>query len=200
MSRRALRPTNVGAAALVIGGLLVIAWPQHAMSVARLVIVTCAFAAGLYALAVHVPPTGWISPFKWMSPFRKEVHETRTAHRADEVTLIRGLMSGRRQRLRDGSVMPASALRLLQPLITAALDLGPDDPVDSPSVRRAVSPLTYAVLTTPPLHRPPWYRTRRPNPRAVATQVQSVLDDLSRLRGGVVQPRTASTSPARTPR
>ncbi len=69
MSERNLRPANVAAAALVIGGVLLVALPRHALSIVQLVVLTAAAATALYALAVNVPPTGWMSPFKWMSPF-----------------------------------------------------------------------------------------------------------------------------------
>jgi hypothetical protein len=184
MNERTLRPGNVAAAAVLIGAVVVIVMPQHAMSVVQLVAVTVAAACGLYALSVRVPPTGWMSPFRWMSPFDRTAAQGWQGHRSDEVDLIRSKLSGRRQRVEGGPPTPPEVLRLVQPLIRAALDLDPGDDAGLASARALVSPLTWAVLTGEALRQPPWFRTLGPNGREVAEVVHAVLDDLDRLSAG----------------
>ncbi len=84
MSERALRPGNVAAAATLIGGVLAVALPQHGMSIVQLVIVTVAVSTVVYALAVNVPTTRWMSPFKWMSPFNQAAYLRSRSGRSDE--------------------------------------------------------------------------------------------------------------------
>jgi len=181
MNPRALRPANVSAAAVLIGGVLTLALPQHAMSIFRLVILTAAASAGLYALAVNVPPTGWLSPFKWMAPFNRAVHSEGHERSLDELALIRSWLLGRRQRVGEAPPMPPSMLRILQPLVASALEVSPGDEARWLAARERVSPTTRAVLTTAPLHRPGWLRTLRGDGAAVAAVVNRVLDDLDHL-------------------
>ncbi len=184
MSERALRPGNVAAAGALIGGVLVVALPQHGMSIVQLVIVTVAVSSGVYALAVNVPSTGWISPFQWMSPFNRAAGRRRPRARSDELRSIRTKLSGWRQRIENAPPMPPATLRLLKPLIASALDLDPDDEPHQGSARGPVSPLTWAVLTSEPLQRPYWFRTLRPNEGEVTQTVHAVLDDLDRPQNG----------------
>lgn len=123
MNERTLRPGNVAAAAALLGGILLIALPQHAMSVVRLVIVTIAVGSALHVLAVHVPTTGWISPFKWMSPFSRRVGHARRRRRVGELDVLRASLGGRRQPIEGGEPLPPGTLRTLQPMIALALDL-----------------------------------------------------------------------------
>jgi hypothetical protein len=179
MNERTLRPANIAAAAIVIGGALVVMLPQHAVSIAGLVIVTIAAAAGLYALAVNAPPAWWRSPF---DVFGGD-HRPDEAHDIDR---LRSGLSGRRQRIARDTALPPGTLRLLQPLIQVALERDSIDTGDEQSVARArtrVSPLTWAVLTTEPMERPGWIRTVRPDARHVADVVHRVLDELERLAG-----------------
>lgn len=200
MNEGALRPGNVAAAAVLIGGVLATVLPQHAMSIVQLVIVTVAVSTGLYALAVHVPSAGWISPFKWMSPFGRAAYPGRRRRRSDELRSIRLKLSGRRQPIENGPPMPPVTLRLLKPLIASALDLDPSEEPPPPSARGRVSPLTWAVLTSQPLRRPRWFRTLRPNEREVTQTVHSVLDELDRLKAGASDPKgSINSSQARVP-
>ena len=194
MNGRALWPANVAAAAVLIGGVLIVALPQHALTIVQLVIVTTAVSVGVYALAVNVHPTGWISPFKWLSPFSRTAHQGRLGHRSDELDWIRAKLSGRRQHLENAPPMPPPILRQLKPLIAAALDLDLGDEPRLASARGRVSPLTFSVLTSEPLDRPSWFRMLPPNEREVAETVHRVLDDLDRLNSGNSPPATSVDS------
>jgi hypothetical protein len=123
VNERTLRPSRLAAAAALIGGILLIALPQHAMSIVRLVIVTIAVGSALYVLAVHVPTTGWISPFKWMSPFSRGSVRVRRRRRVGELDVLRSSLGGRRQPVEGGPALPPAIVRTLQPMITLALDL-----------------------------------------------------------------------------
>ena len=155
--------------------------PQYGANVLRVVIVTIAAAVALYALGVAAPRAWWTSPFERMRRGKRD------ALGADEVTAIRASLSGRRQRLRDGPLMPAEALRLLRPLILLALERQGLDMDDECAVEAApplVAPMTWAILKSDPLPWPRWHQTRRPNERDVAEVVHTVLDDLDRLASG----------------
>ena len=194
MNERALRPGNVAAAAMLIGGVIAIVLPQYAMSLVQLVIVTVAVSTALYALAVNVPSAGWISPFKWMSPFNRAAYPGRRKRRSDELRSIRSKLSGRRQPIEGSPPMPPATLRLLKPLIAVALDLDSGDEPPPTTARGRVSPLIWAVLTSEPLQRPRWFRTLRPNEREVTQTVHSVLDELDCLKSGASDPRRSVNS------
>ena len=177
MSGRALRPGDVAAAALVIGGAITLLLPQYGLSILRLVIVTAAAGSCVYALAVNVPVT-------WSSPFDRTGGPGATSSGSDEVQWLRSKLRSRRQSISNGPPIPPEILRTLQPLIRTAL--GQDDPlVADPayveSFRWALSPLTWSVLNSDPLKQPIWLRTRWPNPREVAEVVHHILDDLDGL-------------------
>jgi hypothetical protein len=185
VNERTLRPGNIAAGALVLGGVLIVVLPQHALSIVRLAIVTVAAAAGLYALAVQAPST-W-----WMSPFDRRVRRERKSHGSNEMRWIRSRLAGPRKRIDDGPSLPADAVRLLQPLIRAGLEREGLDPADESylaSARGLLSPPTWAVLTHDPLERPRWFRTLWPDERATAEIVHSVLDDIDRLADSGVNP------------
>lgn len=185
MNERTLRPGNVAAGAVVIGGALIVVLPQHARSIVQLVIVTSAAAAALYALAASVPPSGWISPFRWMSPFGREESPARGGRGRDDLALIRSRLSGWRKPIEGGPPLPPETLGLLQPLIRRELGLDgdADDEARLAPARRRVSPLTLAVLAADPRTWPSWFRPRPPNRDEVASVVGRVLDDLDRLAG-----------------
>ena len=140
MNESALRPGNVAAAAVLIGGVLTVLLPQHAMSIVQLVIVTVAVSSAVYALAVNVPSAGWISPFKWMSPFNRAAYQGRRTRPSDELGSIGSKLSGRRQPIENGPPMPPATLRLLKPLIAVALDFDPNGPaaIEYDSMRKHV--------------------------------------------------------------
>ena len=189
MNEHPRRPGEV-AAAVLIGGVLLIALPRHAMSIVQLVIVTVSVVAGLYALAVNVPPTGWMSPFKWMSPFGRATHFGRGGKESGEIESIHRKLSGWRQPIQNGPPMPSETLRLLKPLIRAALDLEPGDDAHLASARALLSPLSWAVLTSGASGQPYyWFKMFPPNRREVAEAVHSVLDEVARLPTGIEDPR-----------
>ena len=203
MNLRMLSPGNVAAAAVLIGGALVVAMPRQATSVVQLVLLTIAAATVLHAVGSIVPE--WTATV-W-SPFDRRVRRAGDVPGSAEIGRIRARMSGRRQRIADGRWLPPETLRLLHPLIGVALErdgLGwgdgahePGDagrreaagpgatarsgPAASATGRSRPSPLTRAVLTTAPLPRSGWIRTRRPDARQVAALVHAVLDDLDSL-------------------
>lgn len=189
MSERGLRTVNIAAGALLIGGIVALAFPRHALSVLQVVIVSIAAGAGVFALAAHVPPTGWISPFKWMSPFHAAGAGPPTGRATDEDAWIRARLSGRRQPLEGGGALPPDTLRLLKPLVEAALEVDGGQKARIASARGRVSRVTWAVLNAEPLKRPRWLQTEGADPDAVAELVDRVLDDVERLGVGGPAPR-----------
>lgn len=193
MNERTLSPWNIAAGAVVIGGGLVFAMPQHVVGIVQLVIVTIAAAAGLYALAANVPPTGWMSPFKWMSPFSPRSAPATDGH-VDDLDVIRSQLAGRRQPVDGAPPMPAEALHLLKPLIAAMLDVPADEAARSDAARSRLSPLAWAILTTDPTRRPPWFRTLAPSEGEVAEVLHRVLDELEELAAAGLTPSASSVS------
>lgn len=192
MSPRALAPANMAAAAVLIGGVLIVARPEHVLGVAELVLVTIAAGAGLYALAAHVPPTAWMSPFKWMSPFGGGPGPERRRHGSDEIDAIRSKLSDRRQRIAHGPPLPPDVLRLLRPVIADALDIDPDDVAQVAAAGRRLSPLAWSVLASDPIPRSYWLNTLRPNEWEVAEVVHEVLDELEHLPASTSRRRSAT--------
>jgi hypothetical protein len=170
------RPRHIGAAAVVIGGVLIGVLPHHAMSIVRLVIVTVAAAAGLYALTASAPPMWWLSPFDRNFSRRKK------SRGSDDIESIRSKLASPRRRLAQLPPLPPESLHLLRPLIVAALEREGIDPADEASARPLVSPLTWAVLENQALQRGQWIPLL-PNQRETARVVHRVLDDLDRLAG-----------------
>ncbi len=188
MNDSVLRPGHVAAAALTLGGLLLMGVPSRGPSIVRLVLVTVAAAGAVYALLVHGGPTLRLSAFRWT--LRPEGDEAASfdAHR------LRTALNGRRHRVAPGRTLPPAAIRLLQPLIEAHLvheGAGPDEPYRRAAALARLSPLTRAVLDHDATVQPPWFRTRRPDAAASARLVQGVLDDL----GLAMAPDSSSTPP-----
>lgn len=192
MTERYLTLGNVGAAAAVFGGALLIVLPRFGMSVLQLVIVTVAVAAALRAFLSNIPPSGWLSPFKWMSPFVAATPRARTRRTSDEVTAMRSKLSGWRQPIEGGPALPPDVVRLLQPLIRTAVELDPADGAQSLTAGKGLSSATRAVLSTAPLRQPRWRQMLLPNERQVCEVVHCVLDDLERLGFGFGAARRSS--------
>jgi hypothetical protein len=172
MSEQTLRPESVATAAVVIGGALVAVLPQHAMSIVRLVILTAAAAAGLYALGVNAPATWWKSPFD-RRPGR--------SRGPDEFESIRSGLSDWRQRIADGPALPPDVVRMLRPLIAAAVEqAGAGGGRRSAGARVHLSHVTRAVLASGSRVRPRWFDMVPPDGRTVAAAVEVVLDDIER--------------------
>jgi hypothetical protein len=176
VNARNLWPANTAAAALFIGGVLVVLFPEAVASVARLVVVTIAATAGLYALAVNSPPA-------WGSPFLRGARR-RGGGSAGEVAWIRARLAGWRLRAGPAPPMPREVLRMLRPLIVTALQrqgIDANDAADRTAARQLLSPLSWAVLTGDPGGRLAGLPTHPPDRRRVAEVVHRVLDDLDRL-------------------
>ncbi len=182
MSDRVLQAGSIAAAAVVIGGALILVMPQHAANIIRLVIITVAAAVVLYALTENVAE--W-NEAEWLtSPFNRSGSESDPDGASEEVDRIRATFGQPRQLLEGGTPVTPGARRLLRPLIRTTLErqgVDMDDPKQLESVRERVSPLTWSMLTAPPLGPRRWYRTRRPDEHQVADLVHHVLDDLDRL-------------------
>lgn len=174
MNERVFRPGTLVAAAVAIGGAVLLVLPHHAWSVGRLVVLTIASGMALHALAVNAPPT-W-----WLSPFDRPLTRTR-GREGDETAWIRTTLSGRRQRITQGQALPPETLRQLQPLLRMTLARAGIDPDDVAARDRVLSPLAQAVLTAEPLRAPVWSRTVRADPAHTAALVQTLLDELERL-------------------
>lgn len=95
--------------------------------------------------------------------------------------------------------MPPDTLRLLEPIVAAAVDIDPEDPEQVAAALPRLSPLTGAVLASEPLVGPHWFRTRRPNQWEVAEAVHRILDELEALSLAPSEPE-GPTSPHHQPR
>ncbi|NNF38874.1 MAG: hypothetical protein HKN71_09405 [Gemmatimonadetes bacterium] len=173
MSER-ITPGHLAAAAVAIGGTLLWMAPGWAPSVSRLVLMTIAAGAALYVLRVHAPPTLDTSAFRWT--FRE-------AGSGDslEARHLREALHGRRHRIPGAQPLPPATVRLLQTLIEAELAQRGDVLDDRDARDRAaadLSPATIAIYNYDATVSASWFRTSRPDPRAVAAVVGSVLDDL----------------------
>lgn len=172
MSGPTLRPGSVATAAVVIGGVLITVLPQHALSIVRLVILTAAAAAGLYALGVNAPATWWKSPFD---------RGPRRSRGPDEFESIRSAMAGWRQRMPEGPALPADIVRMLRPLVAAAMEHAGPRMGTSGTLRVPVSPATRAIVASGSAGRSRWYRMVPPARREVAAAVDVVLDDIDAI-------------------
>lgn len=176
------RTGETAAAVALFGGLLLIALPQHASAIVRVLLVALAAVAALWAIGALVPEggvAGW-----WRSPFDRP-SGGRALRPSGELDRVRRVMGGRRQRIPGGRPLPPDTLRLLRPLIVAALDrhgLDAAEPRHRAAIRQTLSPLARAVLESDPRYLPRWYETRRPDTRRTAHAVRSILDELEGLR------------------
>jgi hypothetical protein len=177
MSPEVLRPLRVAAAALTLGGILVVLNPDRLPSVAQVVLLTLAAAAVLRVPLVAVPVVWWTSPFD-----RKGDGEGDRG--PDELEAIRTRLAGRRQRVPQGPALPPDVVRLLRGMIRRALEregLDLETEVGLLEARTRVSPRAWGILTCPVLSRTSRFRTRRPDPSRVARAVQAVLDEVEEL-------------------
>ncbi|MEZ4423584.1 MAG: hypothetical protein R3E98_09250 [Gemmatimonadota bacterium] len=192
MSDPTLRAGPVTAAAIAIGGMVLLAAPQHAASIVKVVVATAAVAAGLHALSRSVPATGWMSPFRWMSPFARGGGARRRRGRRSGTGALRARLYGWRQPIEGGPALPPAVLRALAPIARAALALDPRDPSAGARARAQLSPEVRAVLEAAPERRLRWYRAHPPAPRAVAEAVERILTDIDRAARGARGPRPPS--------
>jgi hypothetical protein len=179
VSEQALRPGSIALAAVVIGGVLILLLPQHAMSIARLVILTSAAAAGLHALGVSAPPTWWRSPFDRPGQRRQRRGE-------DDYDRVRSALGGWRQRIPGGVPLPPEVVRLLEPLIADSVARGGGHATgagDDGVAFVRLSPLVR-VQGVWAAARPRPHRLVRPDARAVSAAVLDVLNELDDQSGG----------------
>jgi hypothetical protein len=191
VNERTPGPVDVATAAVVIGGLLILAMPNHGMSIVRVVIVTVAAAACLHAFVLNAPPT-W-----WNSPFDRKAKWSARAPVTGELDWIRAGLAGRRQRIENGPPLPPGALRLLQPLIRVALEREGVDPggdTGAATAHELLSPLTRAVLECKILTRPSRLRTLPSDERMTAEIVHRILDELESHAGRPAGPRSQTTT------
>lgn len=174
-------PVRFAAAAAALGGALIVLLPEHAPGIVQLVLLSVAAGAGLHALSSRVPQTGWLSPFKWLSPFADPSRPPRRRHGSDEMDSIRSRLAGRRQTVPGSAPLPPDAIRLLQPVIAAAMGVDPSSRRQMIRARDRLSTSTWSILAAEPLARPYWFRTLRPNQWDAAEVVHDVLDELERL-------------------
>ena len=177
MSPDALRPLRIAAAAVALGGILVVLNPDRLPTVAQVVLLTLAAAAVLRAPLVTVPVVWWNSPFD-----RKGRDEAERG--PDELAAIRSRLSGRRQRVPHGPPLPPDVVRLLRGMIRRALDReGLDLETEEGLIdaRLRVSPRAWGILTCPVLSRTSRFRTRRPDASSVARAVHTVLDEVEEI-------------------
>jgi len=179
--RRTYLQLGEAAAALLIGGMLVIIFPRYALSILQLVVITVGVAAGLYALAVNVPATGWMSPFRWMSPFGRIVRSGPAPDRSAELRSIHSKLAGWRQPLGGGLSLPLDTISLLKPLIRESLGLDPRDESGWRSAQHRLSPLSWRVLTYDPPRGLDGFIKLPPNQLRVAEVVGAVLDEVDRI-------------------
>lgn len=175
MTDPAYRPGHLAAAALTLGGLLLIGVPERAPSIIRLVLVTLAAAGGLHLIMAHGSPAFLLSPFRWTVRDRDDEGGSADARR------LRTALEGRRHRIAGGPALPAATIRILQPLIEAALDrdgAGPESPLRRAAALQRLSMPTRAILAHDATVNPPWFRTLRSDARSTARVVSAVLDDL----------------------
>lgn len=175
MTDPAYRPGHLAAAALTLGGLLLIGVPQRAPSIIRLVLVTLAAAGGLHLILSHGGPAFLLSPFRWTLREKDDDGGSADARR------LRSALEGRRHRIAGAAPLPPATIRTLQPLIEAALDrdgAGPDAPLRRAAALQRLSLQTRAILAHDATVNPPWFRTLRSDPRATARVVSAVLDEL----------------------
>ncbi len=192
MSAHPSRPSHVASGAALIGGAVIVALPHHVWTVVPVLLVSIAVAVAVHALAVHVPPAGWMSPFKWMSPFATRDWAGWSEAPRGDIDAIRSTLSGRRQRIPGGRALPPETLRLLKPCVVAALDADAEaSGARWRGWRDRLSPTTLALVSAEPLRHPWWFHTLRPDPAQTAEVVHLVLDDLERVSSGAPAPHEA---------
>lgn len=172
---------ETAAAVVLFGGLLLIAMPQHAGTIVRVLLVALSAVAALWAITRVMPEAG-VSGW-WRSPFDPP-GSRRPAEPRGAVERVRASLATRRQQIPGARPLPAETIRMVQPLIAVALErrgLDPDDAAHRPAIQRALSPLALGVLTSDPRYLPRWYETRRPDARRTADAVRRILDELESL-------------------
>lgn len=185
MNRSGLEPARVAAATLVLGGLLVALSPALSARVIRIVIVAGAAGAALFVLRTQAARAWWTSPFNVVR------HRPDRPGSSPELVRVAAKFEGRRQPVPGGTPLPPETIRLLRPLVVAAL-----------ARHRAVgteteaSALTRALPGLEPQVWPRWFQTRSPRPTRVAQAVHRVLDDIDRMEAHALHSDSINTERA----
>jgi hypothetical protein len=171
----------MGAAALVVGGGLVVVFPQHTETLLRLLLGTVA--VGLLALGINaVRQRDWLD-----SPFERDNRGGRL--RSDAVPGLGSIEGALLESTvpAHGMPLPPGVRRRLFSVAATVIDRdGIDllDPAQRDAARARVSAHTWGVISDElSRSRAPRGR-RRVSPADTAALVHAVLDDLERVRSG----------------
>lgn len=178
MSKQTIRPSAAAAASAVISGLIIAVWPQHAVSVVQIAVVTVAVAAALHATRTNGVRPGTDRPSD--SPLARLMTPTALPALPSDLERTRFNLHSRRIRYRDVA-LPWGTAKQLRRTAAAALQrqgVDVDDPSHHAAARALVSPLTWTVLTHERYK--PRKDLRGAGPK-VAEIVHAVLDDIDRL-------------------
>lgn len=214
VTQRSLQAPGVAAAGVMFGGLAMVVVPQHALTIAQLMVMTAAVAAALHVLfAVVLSETSSgprdAGPYgRWArlsSPFRRVRLPEEARSEPPEVERTRNYLSGQRLVYATAGLPPLPpevVRRLARSLRVSFVQRGVD--LREPAQQGALSPLSRAVLVAEQEEQSRGKeRGRRHRPRyqaadnaQVSSVVHAVLDDIDRLEnGGAVSPSAQLTSP-----
>lgn len=179
------------AAAVALAGGAVAAFPQHALSIVQVLVLTTAVAVGLQVLSTTVVWRRVHGLYdRWtylMSPFRQTGAPEKRRYDVPELDRVVALLG--RSRSRDSrlpAVPPEVALRLGR-IARAELfrqGVDPHDPAHQAAYRQALSPVTWQVILYRPEDQQQRHRYAPPDSAGTAALVHTVLDDLDRFRNG----------------
>ncbi|NNM34533.1 MAG: hypothetical protein HKO53_15750 [Gemmatimonadetes bacterium] len=185
MNRSGLEPGRVAAATLVLGGLLVALFPGLSARVIRIVIVAGAAGTALFVLRTQAARAWWTSPFNVVR------HRPNAPGSSPELDRVAAKFEGRRQPVPGGTALPPETIRLLRPLVVAAMARH-----RGPGADAELSALTRALPELEPQVWPRWFQTRSPGPTRVAQAVHQVLDDIDRMEAHALHSDSTPTERA----
>lgn len=177
-----VRPGMLIGAALVVGGIVAAIAPQHALTIAQVVVVTAAVTAALHVLQVNV--TDLRGRRSRGSALDYAVVRRTPRNAPADLQITRAHLE--RDRVAGGSVaLPhGTALQLSRAVATELERQGFDlaDPAQRAAARALVLPTTWTMLTEDPRRSSGDTRSYLPADGPwVADVVHTVLDDLDRL-------------------
>lgn len=180
---------SIAAGAVVVAGAATAVWPQHAMSVARVLVATVAVIALVAAIGagLHGIDSAPADPTRPPSPFESTATRRRF-HRDQPSSLVRV-----RGEIGYGVVRadlpPLSALAARRVAIVATTALAREgldlaDPDHAAAVRARLSPQALTTITADRAMRPPAGQAPHPRRQAaaeeIAATVHAVLDEVER--------------------
>ncbi len=175
--RPPLSPRPMASASLVLGGLLLVAAPAHAVSVAQLAVATVAAAGALFVVVRQLRPAVWMTPFNPRDRPRGD-EDLRS-----EVDRLRTRLGGGRVQVAPGLALPPEVVRVLQPIVRAELEGAAGGVLAAPPSATLQAILRFES-PDPRLR----VRVRRGDEQAVSAVVHEVLDELDRLRSTTDSP------------